>query len=122
MPHRILIVDDQPIVRQALRALLSSANEWRVCGEAVDGLEAVEKANALQPDLIIMDISMPRLNGIEAAQIIRREVPDAKVLIVSQNAPEILASEAAVADAHGFMSKNDVAAHLLTLMKRIIAA
>ncbi len=122
MPYRVLIVDDQADVRTGLRSLLSSGEDWMVCGEAVHGFDAIEKARALRPDLIIMDVSMPRMNGIEATQVIRREVPNAKVLILSQNDPEILASQAATASAHGFMSKNDIAAHLETLMKRIIAA
>lgn len=121
MAYRVLIVDDQARLLFGLRALLSSP-EWAVCGQAMDGLEAVEKARSLRPDLIIMDISMPRMDGVEATQIIRKEVPDAKILILSQNDPEILARQAAAAHAHGFISKNDVSAHLLGLMKRIVAA
>jgi DNA-binding NarL/FixJ family response regulator len=122
MSLRILIVDDQARLREGLRSLLSSAPDWAICGEAVDGLEAIEQANKLRPDFIIMDISMPRMGGVEATQIIRREVPDAKVLILSQNDPETLASEAATARAHGFLSKNEISAHLLTLMRKILAA
>ena len=85
-------------------------------------MEAIEKANELRPNLIIMDISMPRMSGVEATQVIRREVPDAKVLILSQNAPEILASQAAAAGAHGFISKSEVSAHLLTLIEKMLAA
>lgn len=119
--YRVLIVDDQARLLQGLRALLSSA-EWSVCGEAMDGLEAIEKAKSLRPDLIIMDISMPRMDGVEATQIIRKQVPDTKVLILSQNDPDILARQAAAANAHGFMSKSDVSEHLLELMNRIVAA
>jgi DNA-binding NarL/FixJ family response regulator len=121
MPYRVLIVDDQARLLRSLRTLLGSA-EWTVCGEAMDGLEAVEKAKATRPDLIIMDISMPRMDGIEATQIIRKEVPEAKVLVLSQNDPAILARQAAVANAHGFISKSDAPAHLLKAMKTIIAA
>lgn len=88
----------------------------------MDGFEAVEKAKSLQPDVVIMDISMPRMDGVEASKIIREEVPEAKVLILSQNDPEILARQAAAANAHGFVSKSDVAERLLVLMKRIVAA
>jgi two-component system, NarL family, nitrate/nitrite response regulator NarL len=93
-----------------------------ICGEAEHGFDAIEKAGALKPDLIIMDVTMPRMNGIEATQVIRKEVPNAKVLILSQNDPEILARQAATASAHGYMSKNDIGSHLITLMERIIAA
>src|SRR5579864_8771823 len=76
MAGQILIVDDHAFVRRGLRALLSTRPEWSVCGEAADGLEAVEKAKALRPDVVLMDISMPRMSGIEASRIIRREVPE----------------------------------------------
>ena len=121
MAYRVLIVDDQAILLRGFRALLSSS-EWSVCGEAMDGLEAVEKAKSLRPDLIIMDISMPRMDGVEATQIIRKEVPETKILMVSQNAPEMLARQAADANAHGYISKSDVSEHLLALMRSIVAA
>ena len=119
--YRVLIVDDQARLLRLLRALLSSP-EWSVCGEAMDGLDAVEKAKSLRPDLIIMDISMPRMDGVEATQIIRKEVPETKVLILSQNAPEVLARQAAAANAHGYVSKSDVSERLLILMNSIVAA
>jgi len=67
---RILIVDDHEIVRRGVRTLLSSRRDWVVCGEAEDGLEAVEKAKILRPDLVLMDIYMPRMDGVEATRII----------------------------------------------------
>ena len=121
MAYRVLIVDDQASLLRTLRALLCSS-EWSVCGEAMDGLDAVEKAKSLRPDLIIMDISMPRMDGVEATQIIRKEVPETKVLILSQNAPEVLARQAAAANAHGYVSKSDVSERLLILMNSIVAA
>ncbi|MFZ0322196.1 MAG: response regulator transcription factor, partial [Candidatus Sulfotelmatobacter sp.] len=71
----ILVVDDHEVVRQGIRALLASRPGWSVCGEASDGVEAVEKAKRLCPDVVVMDVSMPRMDGIEATRIIRREVP-----------------------------------------------
>ena len=121
MAQRLLIVDDQATVRQGLRSLLSST-EWQVCGEAIDGLEAIQKAKSLKPNLIIMDISMPRMGGIEATQIIRKEVPEAKILIVSQDDPTIGADLARTAKAHGFVSKTEAAQHLLETIQRITAA
>jgi len=80
----ILIVDDHEAVRQRVRSLLSSRPDWLVCGEARDGVEAVEMAKSLRPDVVLMDISMPRMDGVEATRIIRREVPESDVLILSQ--------------------------------------
>ncbi len=86
---RILIVDDHEAVRRGLRLFLATRQDWMVCGEAVDGIDAIEKAKALRPDLVLMDISMPRMDGVEATRIIRKEVPESEVIIVSQNAPAI---------------------------------
>ena len=75
MSVRVLLIDDSKAVRE-LRSLLSLDPGWLVCGEGTNGVEAVEKARSLRPDLILMDISMPEMNGIEATRIIRREVPE----------------------------------------------
>src|ERR1700729_3803663 len=69
MPGGILIVDDHEIVRRGLRSLLASRPEWEICGEAGDGLEAVEKAKKLLPDVVLMDVSMPRMDGLEATRL-----------------------------------------------------
>src|SRR5579864_1062071 len=90
----ILIVDDHAAVRRCIRSLMESRSEWKVCGEAADGLEAIEKASALQPHLVLMDLSMPRMGGLEATQIIRRQVPTTKVLVISQNDPTLSSTQA----------------------------
>ena len=78
MAANILIVDDHEIVRRGLRSLLASRPDWQICGEAIDGVQGVEKAKALRPALVLMDISMPRMNGLEATRIIRKELPETK--------------------------------------------
>src|SRR3954466_8658398 len=109
---RILIVDDHEAVRSCLRLLLSSS-EWIICGEARDGLEAVEKARSIRPDLVIMDISMPRMDGVAATRIIRREIPKMAVIIISQNDPKLVAQQAAEVDARGWLAKSDLGRALL---------
>src|SRR5579864_1672900 len=118
---RILIVDDQQVVLQGVRSLLSSRPEWLVCGEAEDGLEAVEKAKTLRPDLVLMDISMPRMDGLQATRIIRREVPESKVVLVSQNDPDLVAKQASEVDANAYVAKSDLSQQLLPTLDRVIA-
>jgi DNA-binding NarL/FixJ family response regulator len=102
---RILIVDDHKIVRSGLRRLVERQSGWEVCGEAVNGKEAVEKALALNPDLVLMDISMPVMSGIEATQKIRRLSPVTKIVIVSLHDDESITAEAKNAGADAYAVK-----------------
>ena len=119
-PLRILLVDDQEPVRRGLRSLLSSRTDWLVCGEAVDGLEAVEKAKTLRPNVVLMDISMPRLNGLEATRIIRQEVPESQVILISQNDPTIVDRQAAKMDVRGYVARADLSRDLLPAIDRLV--
>lgn len=121
MSGHILIVDDHEFVRRAIRRLLSSHSGWKVCGEAADGHEAVEAAKALRPDVVLMDISMPRMNGLEATRILRRELPECKVIIISQNDPRIARSQAMEVDAADFVSKNDLSQQLVPTVSRFLS-
>ena len=116
----ILIVDDNQTIRRGIRSLVASQPDWVVCGEAADGLEAVEKAKQLRPDVVLMDISMPRMNGIEATRIIRREVPESQVIIVSQNDPTIGARQASEIGARGYVAKSELARTLLPTISGLI--
>jgi len=116
-PVRVLIADDHELVRRGIHSLLAPRPDWEVCGEAKDGIEAVEMAKLLRPDLILLDITMPRLNGLEAARIICRETPEVRILILSQHDPQHMAENAIRAGARGFVSKADIAANLLASMK-----
>ena len=117
---RILIADDHELVRQGLRALLAARPAWEVCGEAADGLEAVEKAAQLRPDIVLLDVSMPRLSGLEAAAAIRRESPACEILIVSQHDPAEMLPSALQVGARGFVSKSDIASNLLATIEAIV--
>jgi DNA-binding NarL/FixJ family response regulator len=78
---RILVVDDVPQVRKLVRAYLEEDNEFRVCGEAINGFDAIDKAKQLKPDLIILDASMPRMNGIEAAPKLKKLLPETAIIL-----------------------------------------
>ena len=119
MPVRILIVDDHEAVRRGLRSVLATQSGLQVCGEAVDGVDAVEKAKALRPNIVLMDMSMPRMDGVEATRIIRKEVPESEVIVVSQNDPRVVSRQASELDAAGFVPKDDIAFALLPLIDEV---
>src|SRR4051794_33398017 len=117
---RILIADDHEIVRRGLRLLIASRPEWQVCGEAEDGEEAIEKAKLLRPDVILLDVSMPRMNGLDAARILRREVPQSEIIIVSQNDPSIMQARAFEVGARGYVAKSNLSRDLLSSLESIL--
>ena len=118
---RILVVDDHEAVRNGLRSILSTRSDWTVCGEAKDGLEAVEKTKSLRPDLVLMDISMPRMDGIEATRLIRREVPESRVITVSQNDSETVQRRAEGVGAAAWVVKSNVATDLIPTIQKTIS-
>jgi two-component system response regulator NreC len=117
---QILIVDDNEMVRRGVKLLLSSWPGYAVCGEASNGKEAVAKAQQLQPNLILLDISMPGSNGFEIAVAIRRELPSAKIIILSQHDKERLLPQALAVGADACIDKNSLSAELLTTIHRVV--
>src|SRR6266853_2926041 len=106
MPVRILVADDHQVVRTGLRALLESKTGWQVCAEAANGREAVEKAGQLKPDVAVLDIGMPLLNGVEATRQIRKLSPQTEILILTMHDSEQLVQEVLGAGAHGYILKD----------------
>jgi signal transduction histidine kinase/DNA-binding response OmpR family regulator len=113
MPIRILIADDHASARHAISSVLAACSGWQVCGEASDGVDAVAQAEKLHPDVILMDVTMPRMNGLEAALQVRRLVPTAKVVIVSQNDPSVLRQQAEIVKADGYVAKDQITRQLI---------
>jgi DNA-binding NarL/FixJ family response regulator len=117
---RMLIADDHEIVRQGLRSLVESRAGWQVCGEAVDGWDAVHKARELKPDVIALDIGMPNLNGLEAAREILRENPKARILFLTIYDTEQAVKSAVQIGAKGLILKSDAARELLVAVEAIL--
>jgi DNA-binding NarL/FixJ family response regulator len=117
---RILVVDDFEPFRRFVCATVEARPELQVIGEAADGLEAVQKAEALQPDLIFLDIGLPTLNGIEVASRIGRLVPAAKILFISQNNDPDVVAAALSNGAKGFVHKQNAIAELLPAVEAIL--
>jgi len=117
---RILIVEDFEPFRKLIRSLLGGNPSWEIIAEVSDGLTAVQQAAELQPDLILLDIGLPGLNGIDAARRIRTLAPDSRILFVSQeSAPEIV-REALTLGAYGFVVKSRAATDLLTAVETVL--
>jgi DNA-binding NarL/FixJ family response regulator len=113
LAFRIFIADDHEVVRKGLISLLEAQTDWEVCGEAADGREAVEKASELKPDIIILDIGMPSLNGLEATRQILKINPDAKILVLTLHDSDSVVREVLNAGARGFLLKSDAARDLV---------
>lgn len=104
---KILIADDHDIVRKGLKMLIEEHPGWEVCGEARSGREAVEKASQLRPDVTVIDVSMPDLNGLEATRQIRKSCPKAEVLVITHHDSDEMAGEVLDAGARGYVLKSD---------------
>ena len=118
-PLRILVVDDHAVVRRGVRSLLESHEGWEVCGEATTGREAVEQSKLLRPDVVVMDLSLPELNGLEATRQILKNAPDTEVVVLTMHQSEELARDVLQAGARGFVLKADADENLITAVDRL---
>jgi DNA-binding NarL/FixJ family response regulator len=114
---RILIADDHEVFRRGLRSLLELRSDWQVCGEAGTGLDVVRKARELKPDVVVLDISMPELSGLEATRTIRTELAHSEVVIVSQHDSPNMLRAALDAGAHCYVTKSQVSRDLLAAVE-----
>jgi DNA-binding NarL/FixJ family response regulator len=119
MSFRILLADDHEIVRRGLRSLLENHEGWEVCGEARDGREAVEQALRLKPDVVILDIGMPLLNGLEATRQLLHHNPHFKVIVLTITDSDHVIREALEAGARGFVLKSDAARDLVSAVEAL---
>jgi len=115
----VLIVDDHDIVRQGVRHILETEAEWQVVGEATDGKEALRLNKELKPDLIVMDITMPVMGGLEATTEITKANPGSKILILSMHEGSMLVKTVQTAGAKGLVTKSKAASQLLAALQKI---
>lgn len=116
---RLLLADDHEMVRRGVRSLLEGESGWEVCGEATNGREAVHMARTLKPDIAIIDIGMPELNGLETVRQIRAEVPTCQVIVLTCHDSEQIVREALQAGARGYVLKTDGGARLLSAVNAL---
>jgi DNA-binding NarL/FixJ family response regulator len=118
-PTRVLLADDHAILRQGLARILARSGEVEVVAEAADGHEAVEQSMATRPDVVVLDITMPRLGGLEAARRIRKALPGTKVLVLTMHEDEEYVLEMVRAGASGYVVKESAASELLAAVRAL---
>jgi len=107
-PARILVVDDSRLMRRCLRTLLEQRESWKVCGEASDGQEAIERAQQAAPDIIVLDFQMPKMNGLDAARELRRRLPKVPILMVTLHMSPQLEDQARKIGIRGACDKGNI--------------
>src|SRR5262245_17103860 len=117
---RILIADDHELVRQGMRTILQAEPDWTICGEATTGREAVSKSLELRPDLVVLDLALPELNGLEVTRQLRRASPVA-ILVVTMHDADEMVQAAMAAGANGYVLKADAGRTLADAVRAILA-
>jgi DNA-binding NarL/FixJ family response regulator len=119
MATRILIADDHEVVRKGIRSILEAHPGWEVCGEAGDGRHAVEMATQCKPDLVVIDIGMPQLNGLDATRQILKALPSTKVLVLTMHESEQVVQQVLAAGARGYLMKSDASRDLVNAIEQL---
>jgi len=122
MPRKILVVDDHPEIRRVLRGFVHLQDHCQVCGEAVDGLDAIDKAMSLKPDLIILDFKMPRLNGLEAARVLSAALPGVPIVLFTMHKEMLQNVDIREVGIRAIVSKPDGLAPLGQQMRELLPA
>ncbi len=118
---RVLVADDHPIVRRMVRTTLQENPSFEVCAEAIDGAEAVEEAKHLKPDVVVLNMNMPRMNGYEAAREIKKQVPESAIVILSTHVDKHFVEEAKKIGVGVYVSKSKVAEALFDAIRAAVA-
>jgi DNA-binding NarL/FixJ family response regulator len=116
---RIVVVDDHAVVRRGVRSLLEGRAGWEVCGDATTGREAVEQCKRLRPDVVVMDLSLPELNGLDAIRQILKDSPETEILVLTMHHSEELIRDVLQAGARGFLSKSDAGESLIAAVDNL---
>lgn len=119
-PLSILVADDHEVVRRGIRSLLEARPEWKVCGEASTGQEAIDRAGKLRPALVLLDLTMPDLDGLDAIPHIRRVSPETKILVLTMHDSGEMATRVLAAGASGLVLKSDAARDLVRAVQAIV--
>ena len=119
---RILIVDDSPLIRRSLRALLEERPDWAVCGEAENGCDGIDKAQNLHPDLIVIDLAMPVMNGIDASRVLKRLMPSTPIVMFTTFVDPHITDAALASGVHAVIDKSEGATTLIGGIQRLFVA
>ena len=116
---RIMLADDHSLVRRGIRSLLGARSEWQVCGEATNGRETIQKVNELKPDMLILDLNMPELNGLEVIRHVHKTSPKVEVLVLTVQDSEQVMRQVLEAGARGYMLKSDAGKELMSAVDAV---